>query len=87
MNIDKWKATNMPMSRLGLSPRLFKWRYKHFKKAMKGIKLKRTPSSDDRLCMDSMKMFHGGCYWPTTDGGIVALPYHTRKFDFLEWQE
>lgn len=65
--------------------RTFKWKFKHFKKAMKGHRLKRYPNQDDLLVMTDMAVVHGGKYWPTTDGGLVALPYGSRKFDFNEW--
>ena len=68
--------------------RTFKWKFKHFKKAMKGgLKLTRFPAQGDLLVMADMATMHGGKYWPTTDGGLVALPYDSKKFNFNEWLE
>lgn len=64
----------------------FKWKFKDFKKVMKsGVRLKKHLNSDDLICMNNMAMMHGGKYWATTDGGIVALPYDSEKFNFNEW--
>jgi hypothetical protein len=36
--------------------------------------------------MSNMEMMHGGRYWPTTDGGLIALP-ESKKFNFRDWLE
>lgn len=84
---EDWKAVNIPGSRLK-APRRFKWKFKDFKKAMKGKRLKRAIVSEgDRITVADMEMMHGGRYWPMTDGGLIALPYDSKKFDFNEWVE
>ena len=44
-------------------------------------------TEEDRITVGDMEMMHGGRYWPTTDGGLVALPYDSKKFDFKDWVE
>ncbi len=86
---EDWKAVNLPGFRTGKEPRRFQWRFKDFRRAMQGKRLKhgRNVTHDDKLVMGDMEMMHGGRYWPTTDGGLIALPYDSKKFDFKEWVE
>lgn len=83
------KAVNMPSFGIFKTPRRFKWSFKKFKKGMKGKRLKHrlAITNDDKLVMGDMEMMHGGRYWPTTDDGLIALPYDSKKFDFEEWVE
>jgi hypothetical protein len=86
---EDWKAVSLPGLRIGMGPRRFKWRYKEFRRGMQGKRLKhrRNITSDDKVVMNDMEMMHGGRYWPTTDDGLIALPYDSKKFDFEEWVE
>jgi len=87
--LEDWKAVNMPGFPTFRTPYQFKWSFKKFKKGMEGRRLKHrlAITHDDKLVMGDMEMMHGGCYWPTTDGGLIALPYESKKFDFKEWSE
>jgi hypothetical protein len=85
---EDWKAVELP----GMPPprvqRRFEWRFSDFKKAMNGKRLKAAIlTEEDRITVGDMEMMHGGRYWPTTDGGLVALPYDSKKFDFKDWVE
>ena len=80
----------MPGFRSLARPRRFKWKFKDFRKQMRnGVKLKHrcNITHEDTIVLSDMEMLHGGRYWPTTDGGLIALPYDSKKFDFNEWVE
>lgn len=53
---------------------------------MAGKRLKRHMTVQDKITAGNMEMMHGGSYWPTTDGGLIAIP-DTPKFIFEEWTE
>ena len=86
---EDWLAVSLSLSNRTAPriPRRFKWKFKDFKKAMRGVKLKRCMTHEDYVTTASMEDVHGGLYWPTTDGGLVALPYDSKKFVFSEWVE
>jgi hypothetical protein len=85
---EDWEAVALPGMPPPRLPRRFKWKFRDFKKAMNGKRLKAAITTEtDKAVVADMEMMHGGRYWPTTDGGLVAIPYDSKKFNFKEWVE
>lgn len=84
---EDYEVVRSPESRHVVRPRTFRWTYEDFKQTMTGDRLKKPNefNSTERVTKRDMEFTHGGVYWPTVNGSMVALPYDSPEFRQEEW--